>query len=76
MMSTHGERTEEAMSTPDPTVPRWFADYAERSAKAHGELEARLTRSYGDLEARMIRWIAGLFIVQTGTLMAAIHFFG
>ena len=48
------------------SVPKWFADFAERNAKEHGELKSETQDKFGELkseiakaETRMTRWTLG-----------------
>ena len=61
-------------------VPKWFADFAERNAREHGELKSETQDKFGELkseiaraETRMTRWTLGAIALAVAILAAFIN---
>ena len=68
------------MEQDSQNVPKWFADFAERNAREHGELKSDTQDKFGELkseiakaETRMTRWTLGAIAVAVAILAAFIN---
>ena len=51
-------------------VPKWFAEFAERNAREHGQLAEKIAQA----ESRSTRWMLGGLAVAVSALGAFIAF--